>query len=93
MKISKHLLGIMVAQAASPVAVEIETVPLPKAESRTPKRIQHLMDKYSDAYKAVYGIPAELSFDGTYIRVLGQKLGMKPKALRRATNQLKYRAG
>lgn len=62
-------------------------------EPAVPRNVVNGMERYSDAYKKVYGVPPECHYDGEYIRIHGQAQGVTLGRLREMTNQLIWRAG
>jgi hypothetical protein len=72
--------------------------PIPKArrarvKRRVPPAVRAAADAYKAAYKALYGIPASLKWDGTWIRVQGQSEGVTARRLKEMTTQLQRRLG
>jgi hypothetical protein len=51
------------------------------------------MERYSEAYKRVYGVPPELSFSAPWISIHGQSQRVKLARLKEMTKQLRYRGG
>lgn len=62
-------------------------------DKAVPKPVVNACEHYSNAHKAVYGIPPQMEWDGTYVRIMGQPQGVTLKRLREMTNQLRWRAG
>lgn len=80
----------------------LDSVPVPqqgtvirkKAKATSiPASLKKSVQAYSDAYLKVYGIRPEVTFDGAFIRIMGQVQGVTKKRLKEMTNQLKWRAG
>lgn len=57
----------------------------------TPEPITNAMKAYRDAYKRVYGVFVEVTYDGAFIRIAGQGQGVSRKRLTEMTRQLNYR--
>lgn len=72
--------------------------PIPKANKRKERRgrlasLYSAAKEYKQAYKAVYGVLPELTWDGKWVRIKGQPQGVNAKRLKELTRQLKLRAG
>lgn len=89
-------------------AFAIETPPMPgswkKGTVKPPKKVkknkptklsplQVAANEYKEAYKALYGVDARLTFDGTWIRIKGEPQGMNLARLEERTRQLINRKG
>lgn len=77
-----------------------DNVPLPSGQGRlreraiiVPQVIKRAMERYSEAYRSVYGVLPDMTYDGAFIRIHGQAQGFKPHRLREMIQQLKWRAG
>ena len=79
-----------------------QNIPLPpptrggkpgKRKPKVPAVLRAAADAYKQAYKAVYGIPPTLRWDGKWIRITGQSQGVSLSRLKAMTTQLKLRAG
>jgi len=74
-------------------------IPLPpqarvvRARARVPDNVKRAIERYSEAYKRVFGVLPEVTFTNPYIRVHGQAQGVKLARLKEMTKQLKWRAG
>lgn len=72
-------------------------VPNPRRRKGQPKPIpaslRRAADEYKAAYKACYGIPISLKWDGKYVRIMGQTQGVTPSRLKEMTTQLRRRIG
>lgn len=81
----------------------VKNVPLPRPVrgSGKPRRkginvpapVRRAAAEYKAAYKAVYGIPPTLRWDGVWIRITGQSQGVKLSRLKAMTTQLRARIG
>jgi hypothetical protein len=58
-----------------------------------PSGVKGALRRYSEAYKAVYGILPECRWDGAYIRCKGQEQGVTMKRMREMIKQLRWRNG
>lgn len=65
----------------------------PRAKpKRVPSAVRGAADEYKKAYKAVYGVPPRLFWDGQWIRIHGHSEGVTAARLRAMTTQLKLRS-
>lgn len=60
---------------------------------RVPPAVRAAADAYKKIYKAVYGCPPRLTWDGQWIRIHGHNEGVSASRLRAMTTQLKLRHG
>lgn len=80
------------------MSLQIENIPLPRAERAPPKlrkktvkvtpSLKKAAKEYKQAYVKVYGLSPRLTFDGKWIRLPGNKEGVSIKRLRELTTQL-----
>lgn len=86
--------------------MEIENVPMPVKQTkpeRKPRKpklrikvhaaLRNAAREYKQAYRNVYGMLPELTYDGTWIRIAGQTEGIGLKRLKELTRQLHNRRG
>lgn len=64
-----------------------------KVKRRVPPAVRVAAEDYKAAYKAMYGMPAALKWDGVWIRMQGQAEGVTTRRLREMTTQLRRRLG
>jgi len=70
-----------------------KNVPMPRKPPFKPSKGQQgMLDKYREAYKAVYGIVPGISFDGAWVTLRGQPERVRLRRLRELTSQLRNRA-
>lgn len=65
----------------------------PKAKIKVSEALRNAAKAYKTAYKAAYHMSPTLTFDGTWVRLPGQKEGISLKRLKEMTTQLKARTG
>ena len=71
-------------------------VPMPlqrKPAPNIPPNIKGAVERYTAAYKGVYGIPPEIHYRGGFLRIRGLDYGVTVKRLKEMTQQLTYRKG
>lgn len=69
-------------------------IPIPAVrERKVPERVQNAMDRYSQAYRRVYGVPAEIEYSEPWFKIHGVTHRVELLRLKEMTNQLNYRAG
>lgn len=76
-------------------AITIDNVPLP-TEARKHKidrGLRKIIDRYSAAYKAVYGVPPHVEYVKPWLRVSGTDNRVSRQRLLEMAKQLEYRAG
>lgn len=72
-----------------PGAIKVERVKLPqKKKTKVTPSLKKAAKEYKQAYVKVYGLTPRLTFDGTWIRLPGNKEGVSIKRLRELTTQL-----
>ena len=87
-----------------PYASSITNVPMPTSKPKpVPKprnkgakvsgTIRNAARAYKQIYKSVYGVNPTLTYDGTWIRLQGQREGVSLKRLKEMTTQLHNRQG
>jgi hypothetical protein len=64
-----------------------------KAKRRVPPAVRLAAEAYKAAYKALYGIPASLKWDGVWVRIQGQTEGVTARRLKEMTTQMQRRLG
>lgn len=68
-------------------------LPRSQAKKEQDARIRKAREKYAAAYQKVYGIRPEVSWDGTFFRIVGHTAGVTLARLKEMTSQLRWRAG
>lgn len=70
-------------------------IPVPgKAKRPTTKpTLRRAAEEYKEAYRAVYRVSPQLTYDGKWIRIKGHSSGVSIKRLRELTVQLNHRKG
>lgn len=71
------------------------TVPLPsEAKKHRPDAgLQRILDRYSAAYKRVYGVKPVVEYDNPWVKIKGLAQRVSRQRLLELTKQLEYRAG
>lgn len=67
--------------------------PRAKKGIRVSESLKNTVVEYKRAYKALYGLVPHMTYDGTWVRILGSTQGISPKRLKEMTTQLRNRHG
>lgn len=72
-----------------------EAVPMPSEarKHRIDPSLKKIMDRYSEAYKRVYGVRPKIEYTNPWIKVVGVTQRVDRQRLLEMTKQLEYRAG
>ena len=75
--------------------VLIEDVPLPaeQIKHKMDRGLKNIVARFSEAYKAVYGINPVVQYDKPWLRVSGTSHRVSRQRLLEMAKQLEYRAG
>lgn len=77
----------------TPTINKSRPVPRRRKPKAVPPAVRLAANNYKAAYRAVYGIPPGMKWDGTWIRLEGQTEGVTAKRLKEMTALLLNRAG
>lgn len=76
-------------------SMQVEQVAMPKRRKSKPRvspALRQAANEYKDAYKTVYNVKPELTWDGKWVRIKGQAQGISLRRLKELTTQLRARA-
>ena len=72
----------------TPTINKSRPVPRRRGKLSVPPAVRSAAQAYKAAYRALYGIPPALSWDGKWVRLAGHKEGVTPRRLKELTAQL-----